>query len=130
MGTHARACHGSLGDAQALRNELDAQRKRAADVEEMAAAVRRDSLSHGAAANKKDEDAYDVEAGGPSAGNAASVKPIAGLVRKAPAPFNHVVVLNAARRLDRVVAVLDKRPGARAGLLLYILLLHFYVLLW
>ena len=116
--------------AQALRNEVEAQRSRAADVEEMAAAARRDSLSHGAAANKKDEDVYDVEAGGPSTGNASGVKPIASLVRKAPPPFNSVVVLSAVRRIDRAVALLDKRPGARAGLMLYIFLLHFYLLLW
>lgn len=122
----------ALPRAQALRNEMEAQRARAADVEEMAAAVRRGSLAHGAATNKKDEDVYDVEAGGPSSGggNAAGLKPIAGLARKAPPPFNHVVVVNAARRVDRAVAVLDKRPGARAGVLLYILLLHIYLLLW
>lgn len=114
---------------QALRNQAEEQRKRAADVEEMARAVRSSSMSQGAS-NKKDEDMYDVEAGTLAPGSSSAVKPIASLMRKAPPPLNHVVVVNAARRLDRAIAVLDKRPGARAGLLLYFVLLHIYLILW
>ena len=112
---------------QMLRAELEGQRKRAADLEEMVTAVRSGSMSAGTS-NKKDEDAYDIEAGGPAAGSA--FKPIAGLVRKAPPPLNHRIMVHAARRIDRVVALLDKRPAARMGLLLYFLFLHFLVVLF
>jgi hypothetical protein len=114
---------------QALRNQIDEHRKRATDMEEMAKAVRSGSMAQ-AASNKKDEDVYDLESGALLPGSSTSVKPIAGLVRKAPAPFNHLIAVNAARRVDRALAMLDKRPGARAGLLLYLLLLHFYIILW
>ena len=113
---------------QMLRAELEGQRKRAADLEEMVAAVRNGSMSAGTS-NKKDEDAYDVEAGGPAA-SSSSFKPIASMVRKAPPPLNHHFMVHAARRVDRVVAMLDKRPGARVGLLLYFVLLHFFVILF
>ncbi len=112
---------------QMLRAELDGQRKRAADLEEMVAAVRSGSMSAGTS-NKKHEDAYDIEAGGPAAGS--TFKPIASMVRKAPPPLNHHVMVYAARRIDRLVAFLDKRPGARMGLLLYFVLLHFLVVLF
>lgn len=111
-----------------LRAELEGQRKRAADLEEMVAAVRSGSMSAGTS-NKKDEDAYDVEAGGPAAAS-SSVKPIASMVRKARPPLNHPFLVHAARRIDKVVALLDKRPGARMGLLLYFILLHFLVVLF
>lgn len=110
-----------------LRAELEGQRKRAADLEEMVAAVRSGSMSAGTS-NKKDEDGYDVEAGGIVAGS--NIKPIAGVVRKAPPPLNHRIMVHAAKRLDKIVALLDKRPGARMGLLLYIVLLHFLVILF
>ena len=112
---------------QMLRAELEGQRKRAADLEEMVAAVRSGSMSAGTS-NKKAEDGYDIEAGGPVAGS--SFKPIASLVRKAPPPLTHRIMVHAARRVDKVVALLDKRPGARMGLLLYIVLLHFLVILF
>ena len=112
---------------QLLRSELEGQRKRAADLEEMVAAVRSGSMAAGTS-NKKDEDAYDVEAGGPAQG--ASIKTMASMVRKAPPPLNHHIMVHAARRVDRLVGVLDKRPGARMGLLMYFILLHFLIILF
>ena len=113
---------------QLLRSELEGQRKRAADLEEMVAAVRSGSMAAGTS-NKKDEDAYDVEAGGPAQGG-SSIRTMASMVRKAPPPLNHHIVVHAARRVDRLVGVLDKRPGARMGLLMYFILLHLLVVLF
>ena len=54
----------------------------------------------------------------------------AALVRRAPPPLRNARgVTAAARQLDRAAAVLDKRPAGRLALLLYVLLLHLYLLL-
>ena len=106
---------------------MDGQRQRVRQLQE--AAANRSPGGASALTNKKDEDAYDVEAGGPAQGG-SSIRTMASMVRKAPPPLNHHIVVHAARRVDRLVGVLDKRPGARMGLLMYFILLHLLVVLF
>ncbi len=135
-----------LAILQALQREAADARRRAAEAEELAAAPR---LGPAAASHKKDEDGgareaglgsgqgyFDLEAGeaaaAPRGSAAVTLRPLAAALRAAPGPLPRLAgvpgVAAAAARLDRAVAWLAARPGARAALLLYALLLHLYVL--
>ena len=117
---------------QALRAELEAARSAGEDARALAAARR----AAAAPTNKKNEDAaWDVETGGvlpvwgPTPGG---FQPLAGLVRSAPpriAPLLRPVAL-AAAQADRAQLALDRRPAARAVLLVYFVLLHIAVVLF
>jgi len=141
-----RAERGQVAAApQALQREAADARRRAAEAEELAAAPR---LGPAAASHKKDEDGgareaglgpgqgyFDLEAGEAAAaprGAAVALRPLAAALRAAPGPLPRLAgvpgVAAAAARLDRAAAWLAARPGARAALLLYALLLHLYVL--
>ena len=80
----------------------------------------------GAVTNKKDEDAdadYDIEAAMLTGGGAGFV-PLAGVMRGAVFPLCKGPCVGIAHQLDRVAIMLNQRASLRAGVMLYVLLLH------
>ena len=87
---------------QMLRAELEGQRKRAADLEEMVAAVRSGSCQPAPRTRR-------TRMGTMSRPRARGWQPhqaIAGVIRKAPPPLNHRIMVHAANGLDKIVALL------------------------
>ena len=112
---------------QAARAELDAERRRAAELEQYMGQQRgtikaspRRSIT-----NKKDEDSdFDVEAAVLTGGAGNSFQPLAGQLKRASFPLNLKAVVAGAHQLDRVAVALDHRPGMRALASAYFVLLH------
>ena len=81
--------------------------------------------------NKKNEDMdgdYDIEAAMLTGGGSGFV-PMAGIMRGAVFPFCKGPFVGIAHQLDRGVIMLNQRAGLRAGVMLYVLLLHVLAIL-
>ena len=84
--------------------------------------------------NKKDEDGTgDVEAAVLSGGG-VNFAPLSGLLRGAPSQLAPLAtagpVLAAALHIDKAAIALDRSAGARAGLVVYLIVLHAVLLLF
>ncbi len=118
---------------QAARAELDGERRRIAELEQFMGQERAPSRAapRRSITNKKNEDSdFDVEAAVLTGGSGNSFQPLAGQLKRAPFPLNLKPVVASAHQLDRVAVALDHRPGMRALVSAYFLLLHAAVVLF
>lgn len=112
-----------------LRSQLDMERGRVIDLENR---VRNSVYSKGDISNptnKKNEDrTLDLEAAALGGGNA--FKPLVGVVRSWPPPLgNNVHLHKVALQLDKAAVALDSQPLIRAGVIIYLVVLHIMVIL-
>ena len=115
-----------------LRTQLGGEQQRIHDLEEALQQHARERRASGQPAelvrtltNKKNEDdAYDVEAAVLTGGGSGGFQPLAGMFRGAPMPLSLKPFVAAAHQTDRLSVMLDRRPAARAGVLMYVVLLH------
>ena len=130
--------HSSSLPSQALRTELEATRRRVAELEAHATTPRTHRVGgalaparSGALTNKKNEDAdadYDIEAAMLTGGGSGFV-PMAGVMRGAVFPLCKGPFVGIAHQLDRGAIMLNQRVGLRAAVMLYVLLLHVLAIL-
>lgn len=125
----------ALGEANALRAELEVQRQRAADLERAlqsqgpgSAAAAAGGSRSAALASKKDEDSFDMESAVLTGGDAL-FKPLAGLIRGSAAGSAFPPLVRGAALFDRAVVALYRRPVSRVAIAIYIVLLHLWALL-
>ena len=123
---------GAQAEVATLRAQLGGEQQRIHDLEEALQQYVRERRASGQPAglvrtltNKKNEDdAYDVEAAVLTGGGSGGFQPLAGLFRGAPMPLSLKPFVAAAHQTDRLSVMLDRRPAARAGVLMYVVLLH------
>ena len=113
-----------------MRAELDATRRRLGELEAQAVTPRARGTTparSSALTNKKNEDLdadYDIEAAMLTGGGSGFV-PMAGMMRGAVFPLCKGPFVGIAHQLD----MLNQRVGLRAGVMLYVLLLHVLAIL-
>lgn len=118
---------------QALRTELEGMHRRVAELESQATTPRARATPSRSSAltNKKNEDLdadYDIEAAMLTGGGSGFV-PMAGIMRGAVFPLCKGPFIGIAHQLDRLSIMLNQRVGLRAGVMLYVLLLHILAVL-
>jgi len=117
-------------DIESIKEHLNSEKRRSAQLEDFVARSKeqQQSTSSSQAGNKKMDDDQDMEAAALSGGSA--FKPLVGLIRSLPPPLgNNGVLANLALKVDKAVVALDARPQYRALLLLYLLLVHIFLLI-
>ena len=130
-----RRLAGAQAEVATLRSQLGGEQQRIHDLEEALQQHVRERRASGQPAdlvrtltNKKNEDdAYDVEAAVLTGGGSGGFQPLAGMFRGAPMPLSLKPFVAAAHQTDRLSVMLDRRPAARAGVLMYVVLLHMCV---
>lgn len=113
-------------ELQAATDQVETERRRAAQLDEFANRQQH-LLKTSSMGGKKEDDGGDMEAAALAGGSA--FKPLVGLVRSLPAPFSNTPLTNAARHVDKAVVALDARPHWRAGLIIYLILVHIMLLI-
>ena len=119
---------------QALQVELEGVRRRMGELESQVVTPRTmgtPSRNASLLTNKKNEDIdadYDIEAAMLTGGGSGFV-PMAGILRGAVFPLCKGPFVGIAHQLDRVAIMLNQRVGLRAGVMVYIVLLHLLAIL-
>lgn len=117
-------------DIESIREQLNTEKRRSAQLEDFVARNKEQQAASSSQVmgNKKMDDDQDMEAAALAGGSA--FKPLVGLVRSLPPPLgNNGVLANMALKIDRAVVALDARPQYRALLILYLLMIHIFVLI-
>lgn len=120
----------SLANAELenVKEQLNSEKRRSSQLEDFVTRSKQVAPSSLGTSGKKMDDEEDMEAAALAGGSA--FKPLVGLVRSLPHPLgNNNMLVNIALKIDKGVVALDARPQYRALFIIYLILVHIFLLI-